>query len=47
MPHMRVSIRRVDKPIFHFSVVTAKKYKTRHMGSEGNPLAVDFDFKTW
>ena len=23
MPHMRVSIRRVDKPIFHFSVVTA------------------------
>lgn len=26
MPHMRVSIRRVDKPIFHFSVVTATKY---------------------
>ena len=26
MPHMRVSIRRVDKPIFHFSVVTATEY---------------------
>lgn len=26
MPHMRVSIRRVDKPIFHFSVVTARSY---------------------
>lgn len=26
MPHMRVSIRRVDKPIFHFSVVTATKH---------------------
>ncbi len=26
MPHMRVGIRRVDKPIFHFLVVTAMKY---------------------
>ncbi|MBR0130962.1 MAG: hypothetical protein IJM08_06635 [Firmicutes bacterium] len=27
MPHMRLSIKRVDKPIFHFSVVTAGKYE--------------------
>lgn len=27
MPHMRLSIRRVDKPIFHFSVVTAGRYE--------------------
>ena len=26
MPHMRVSIRRVDKLVFRFSVVTATKY---------------------
>ncbi len=26
MPHMRMSIRRVDRPIFHFSVVTSKAY---------------------
>lgn len=26
MLHMRISIRRMDKPIFHFSVVTAMKY---------------------
>lgn len=32
MPHMRVSIRRVDKPIFHFSVVTATKYDNGEYG---------------
>ena len=32
MQHMRVSIRRVDKPIFHFSVVTATKYDNRAYG---------------
>ncbi|MBR5337992.1 MAG: hypothetical protein IK152_08400 [Lachnospiraceae bacterium] len=26
MPHMRISIKRVDKPIFHFSVVTGGTY---------------------
>lgn len=26
MPHMRMSIRRVDAPIFHFSVVTSRAY---------------------
>lgn len=32
MLHMRVSIRRVDKPIFRFSVVTATKYDNRAYG---------------
>ena len=27
MPHMRLSIKRVDRPIFHFSVVTGPEYK--------------------
>lgn len=26
MPHMRMSIRRVDRPVFHFSVVTSGSY---------------------
>lgn len=26
MPHMRISIKRVDRPIFHFSVVTSSNY---------------------
>lgn len=26
LPHMQISIKRIDKPVFHFSVVTSKNY---------------------
>lgn len=33
MPHMQMSIRRVDRPIFHFSVVTSGKYDNGAYGA--------------
>ena len=35
MPHMRLSIKRVDRPIFHFSVVTGPEYKGGAYGESG------------
>ena len=34
LPHMRISIKRVDRPIFHFSVVTEATYNGGAYGSE-------------
>ena len=34
LPHLRLSIKRVDKPIFHFSVVTGPEYNGGAYGSE-------------
>lgn len=34
MPHLQLSIKRVDRPIFHFSVVTGPEYKGGAYGKE-------------
>ncbi|MBQ1312074.1 MAG: hypothetical protein IIY55_09520 [Blautia sp.] len=34
LPHMEISIKRVDRPIFHFSVVTGPEYKGGAYGKE-------------
>ena len=34
MPHMQLSIKKVDRPVFHFSVVTGPEYKGGAYGSD-------------